>query len=91
MEEITKVIFRQERKRDGGAIVAVFPEIIENDRMMSCFAHVGQHSICSREWYSKTLPAFPDSYARLQRELESPPYNYRLRVIKRLPTRGRGQ
>jgi hypothetical protein len=32
-----------------------------------------------------TRPATPEEYADLKRELERPPYEYRLHVIKRTP------
>jgi hypothetical protein len=50
---------------------------------MSCFAHVGQHSGCSLDWYHTTRAAKPEEYASLQRELEAAPYGYRLKVYSR--------
>jgi hypothetical protein len=51
---------------------------------MGCFAHVGQHSGCSRDWYRTTRAATPAEYVSLQKELESAPYGYRLKVYKRI-------
>lgn len=77
-EDLTRVVFR----KDKGEIVAVFPD---DEGDMGCYAHVGQHSICSRGWYRTTRPAAEEEYADLKRELESAPYHYRFKVLTRLP------
>lgn len=81
--EVTPVVFRKER---DGEITAVFPcdPADTNGNLMSCFAHVGQHSACGFEWYYTTKPALPEEYADLKQELESAPYGYRLRVYRRI-------
>jgi hypothetical protein len=79
--ESIPVLFR----RDGEDITAVFPTLDEGGGLVACYAHVGQHSACSRGWYNTTKAATPQQYADLKRELESAPYRYRLRVIKRWP------
>lgn len=82
----TIVIFRAERSGQfKGDVTAVFPcEPATDEYDMTCYAHVGQHSGCSRRWYNTTRAATPDEYAALKRELESAPYGYRLRIFKRL-------
>lgn len=78
-EPETRVIFR----KDSHEVTAVFPD--ETDRgLYTCYAHVGQHGSCSYEWYRTTKPATESEYAALKRELESAPYNYRFRVMRRM-------
>jgi hypothetical protein len=62
---MTPVIFR----RDGDEIVAVFPTIEADPGQATCYAHIGQHSGCSRQWYYETRPAKPAEYADLLAEL----------------------
>lgn len=82
-QEIVPVVFR----KDKGEIVAVFPDDGGDGSpdSMGCYAHVGQHSGCSRGWYRTTKPAAPADYESLKRELESDPYEYHFRVLRRLP------
>lgn len=66
------VIFRADRSGDfKGEVTAVFPTLpAENTGpSMTCYAHVGQHSGCSPEWYRATRPAEPHEYADLLAEL----------------------
>lgn len=86
-EDFTVVVFRAERSgKFKGDVTAVFPEIPADQHgyQMSCYAHVGQHGACSRQWYWSTRLAKPEEYASLQRELESVPYGYRLKVRRRI-------
>jgi hypothetical protein len=86
-KEITPVVFRAERSGPfKGDVTAVFPTDAAdiNGYQMGCYAHVGQHSACSRQWYWTTRAATPAEYASLKRELESAPYGYRLKVYKRI-------
>lgn len=82
--DVTPVIFRT----DGEEVIAIFP-CEPGDRYgykMLCYAKMGQHSTCSVEWARsrKHRSATPDEYAELRRELESAPYNYRLKVYRRM-------
>lgn len=79
----TPVIFRVERNT-GRELTAVFPTLPAdyNGAYMTCYAHVGQHSACSFDWYGKTRPAKPHEYAALAKELES--LGYRLKVFQRI-------
>jgi hypothetical protein len=76
--EETRVLFRV----SDGEVVAVFPDIWSGV-LVACYAHVGQHGACSREWYYSTRPAKPEEYADLMAELEGAPYGYRLKVLRR--------
>lgn len=83
----TPVIFRAERSgKFKGDVTAVFPcdPSDVNGYQMSCYAHIGQHSGCSLDWYHTTRAAKPEEYADLKRELESAPYGYRLKVYSRI-------
>lgn len=60
------VIFRKER---DGDVTAVFPTTVAGYNLMQCYAHVGQHSGCSFDWYRSTKPAKPKEYADLLAEL----------------------
>lgn len=85
MEPVTEVIFRKERSGYfKGAITAVFPYLLDNyvEGTMMCYAHVGQHSGCSLDWYFHTVPAKPEEYKELYEELTQIGYN--LKVIKRI-------
>ncbi len=80
-----RVLFRIGRGKADAAygVTAVFPEHEENNGNVGCYAHVGQHSACSRSWYYTTRPATEAEYADLKHEIESAPYHYELRVMKR--------
>ena len=94
----TVVVFR--KFKDTGDIIALFPEVIEENHTGYCssYMHVGQHGAAnysalvtggSNGWNSApTCPAHPDEYADLKRELESAPYNYQL-IVKRKFMRSR--
>ena len=70
MERIS-VIFRADKRGEHkGTVTAVFPDLEANAGAYVCYAHIGQHSECSRGWYvSETRPATPDEYRDLLREL----------------------
>lgn len=86
--EETPVLFRVSRapKRNGSEVTAVFPCEPANlsDYIMTCYAHVGQHSGCDYGWYLTTRPAKPAEYADLKAELESAPYGYRFCIYQRM-------
>ncbi len=65
------VLFRAERSGQfKGDVTAVFPTLpASGPDEMTCYAHVGQHSGCTRAWYYGTRPATPDEYASLLAEL----------------------
>ena len=77
------VMFRIE-SGEGGDALAVFPTLDEGRGMVQMYSHVGQHSSGQMAYVrQKTRPAKPSEYASLKRELESAPYDYELRVVKR--------
>lgn len=68
------VIFRAEKSgMHKGEVTAVFPTwpAGRRGRDMTVYAHVGQHSAASFEWYRTTRPATADEYADLLVELRS--------------------
>ena len=82
VDDPTIVVFRRWRAF-GQTVIALFPEDVDKG-FCSSFEHIGQHGAAD---YSgvvrKTTLATPEEYADLKRELESEPYNYVLRVVKR--------
>lgn len=85
-DDETPVLFRAERSGDfKGDVTAVFPTLPGTNEFWtaSCYAHIGQHGSCSKDWYWTTRPATPEEYASLKRELESAPFGYRLKIVKR--------
>ncbi len=80
-----RVLFRIGRTKAEAVhgVTAVFPDQVENNGLVGCYAHVGQHGACSRRWYYTTRPATEAEYADLKCELESAPYHYAFRVMKR--------
>lgn len=79
----TPVCFRKDRKRDPEitAVLPCEPHDVEG-RHMTCYAHVGQHSGCSWQWYYGTRAAKPEEYASLLAELVG--LGYRPKVYKRV-------
>lgn len=86
-EDPTVVVFR---KWPEGGVIALFPEELWNGVSCSSFEHVGQHGAADYGGViRRTTPATPEEYAELKWELESAPYKYVLRVVKRFtPKRG---
>lgn len=67
---MTPVLFRIDKHGAfKGELTAVFPTLPGSPGLMSCYAHLGQHSSCGRGWLASTRPAKPAEYADLQREL----------------------
>lgn len=82
-KEITPVVFRAERSGQfKGSVTAVLPTIPGDDRHMTCYARIGQHSCASWEWYYGTRSAKPEEYDELMRELTS--IGYRLKVYQKI-------
>jgi len=77
----TKVIFRV--FKDGGDVLALFPEIDEGNGLVSSYQHIGQHSGADYTGCIQiTRPATPAEYSALKRELESLGYNLKVSVRK---------
>ena len=82
---IVRVVFRKWNKRNGNGVIALFPNESHGwpGQVMS-FEHLGQHGPATYQAVitSSTL-ATPEEYADLKKELESSPYHYNLKVVKR--------
>lgn len=76
-DDETIAIFRADRAGQfKGHVTAVFPELPGTSAYdMTCYAHVGQHSSCTKEWYATTRPATYEEYAPLLAELVQIGYN----------------
>ena len=72
-----RVAFREDR---DGDITAVFIDDKPCFPYLGCYAHIGQHNVCSVEWIRKTKPA--KNYNNLLNELEE--IGYDVEVIKRI-------
>ena len=72
-----RVAFREDL---DGDITAVFIDDKTCFPYLGCYAHIGQHSVCSVEWIRKTKPA--KNYNNLLNELEG--IGYDVEVIKRI-------
>lgn len=73
-EPETLVIFR--KFRDGGDVIALFPEMKENDGLCNSYQHIGQHGAADYGGLVSaqdrtTAPATPEEYADLLEELEA--------------------
>lgn len=67
------VMFRYDTEHNE--VIAVFDEEGDLEGNYTCYAHIGQHSVCSREWIEEnTVPATPSQYKPLLRELETQGY-----------------
>lgn len=87
---VTPVVFRKWKKKEGGEVFALFPTIKENNGLISSYQHIGQHSSADyMKCIAATKPAKLREYEALRQELESEPYNYKLRVCKRYPVSAR--
>lgn len=75
----TTVVFRKFKK--GGDILALFPnEVNYPDGSCESYQHVGQHGAADySHCISATVPAKPEEYAPLARELTSIGYNLAIR------------
>lgn len=81
-EEKTKVVFRKDK--EDGDIIAVFVEDKQDNDMIGCYAHLGQHSTMSLDYYNNdTIPATPEEYKDLKTELENI-VGYNLEIVSGL-------
>ncbi len=65
MKDMLPVIFRT----DGKEVTAFFPTLGANPGFIVCYAHIGQHSEASSEYYYSTKPAKENEYSDLLNEL----------------------
>lgn len=86
-DDVTDVMFRVSKsKADGLDVFALFPGHAGSMDLWTCssYQHVGQHCDADiRLCMESSRPATPEEYASLKRELESAPYKYNLRIVKR--------
>lgn len=67
----------------SGELFAFFPQLkygfngYRND-LKTCYAHIGQHSACAKEYEQESRAARPNEYNPLKSELESIGYNLKI-------------
>ena len=97
-EAPTTVVFRKFKGKDGGDIIALFPELnhetgAANRYMVMSYMHIGQHGECDPFMVrDRTVPAKPEEYANLLAELKKTGYipvvrqtiNYRSHINRAL-------
>jgi hypothetical protein len=86
-EEVIPVLFRMWKNEGGQEVIAIFPTLPGTYESHTCdsYEHVGQHGACDPQGLiGRTRLATEPEYRALKHELESEPYNYKFRVIKRL-------
>lgn len=67
---VLPVVFRVEGSKSDPSVVAVFPTQVGKDwRDFAVYAHIGQHSTGSIDWYRTTKRAKPGRYLYLLEEL----------------------
>lgn len=89
MAPVCRVAFRAECSGQfKGHVTAVLPDCPANFGYVLSYAHIGQHSEASWQWYYGTRRATPQEYAPLLKELrgiyEREPDAVRLRVVLRI-------
>lgn len=78
--EVVDVMFRMWR----GEVIALFPGLMDSPGHCQSYQHVGQHGGADCGGIiRRSRPAEPQEYAALKRELESEPFEYKLRVVQR--------
>lgn len=77
-----KMIFKKD-VNNNNEIVAFMPYDIENWRgEFTCYAHVGQHSLCCYDYYLSCKKATEEEYKELLEELKS--IGYDVEIIKKI-------
>jgi hypothetical protein len=79
--EMDRVVFRVDPEYKD--VVAFLPDEPVNQPYISSYAHVGQHSEASWDYYYNTQPATPDQYLGLMQELKS--LGYRVKPYVKMP------
>jgi hypothetical protein len=74
-------MFRRWKERDGGGVIALFPDASEGPGRVDSYENVGQHG--SADWgiVRKTKPAKPKEYRDLLQELRR--IGYKPCVVRR--------
>ncbi len=87
-EPLTPVRFLTDKPdREYGSVFAYFPYMDYNFDLYghdykSCYARVGQHGKCAKDYAKGCKEATPEEYESLRRELEDD-IGYRLKVLNR--------
>lgn len=82
--ETVRIAFRVDTFcRPAPEVVAFFPDFPARDGMITCYAHVGQHSEASRAYLvRRTRMASPAEYADLLSELTRIYHDCAIHIIK---------
>ena len=70
--KVTRVKFLMDKTEDNtGDVFALFPDLVYNREpsIVTCYAHIGQHSACSLEYASECKEATVKQYKDLYNEL----------------------
>ena len=83
---MTKVIFRKKwwGLTEGWEVMAFFPQATVNPGNVMCYAHVGQHSEASYDFYRTTKACTQKEYQALKDELEECCGYDDLKVVQRI-------
>jgi hypothetical protein len=73
----TRVVFKEFK----GEVVAFLLDVPANKGMIMTYAHIGQHSEASKEFYQEIFLATPKKYNDLKEELESIGYDLEIHGI----------
>ncbi len=85
MKRIDRVLFRR-WSGEPRTIIAILPDVPSSLGMAMMYEHIGQHGEGDYALVlPRTIPALPEEYGGLKKELEQ--IGYKLRVIKRLNKR----
>lgn len=74
---MTKVVFlvHEEFEAFANDVFAYFPECRETPTGFGCYAHIGQHSVCSPDYAKESRHATPSEFKALYHELLYIGYN----------------
>jgi len=72
-KEIVDIKVKFVYTKEHDEVTAVF--IDENTEFPDCYAHIGQHSICCKEWIDEQKKATKKQYQPLLQELKNIGYN----------------
>lgn len=92
---VTRVLYRTQTVGNfKGEVTAILPDVPSKPGpYYTCYAHVGQHGDCHRDWYlNDTRPATAEEYADLHKELSriyggtyaGDPDGVTLRIVSRI-------
>lgn len=83
---MNNIVFRKDKT---GEVTAVFLNDIAHHNALNlvCYAHMGQHGVCSIDWlYTDTKPAKATEYQKLLLELTNHVGYTDLKIVSRLPS-----